>query len=109
MLQTNDIQHRLILLERAVAQAAQACSAERAVPGELRQCMARIDAQSDAAMAAMAAGHEVQLHKLVHELGALSERAQRVCDNITSLSPQLKSAVRYMHSQLLELKHDFPA
>ena len=106
MLQAQEIQHRFHLVEQAIGQAAQACSAERNVPSELRSCIQRLDQQSDLAKEAIRSNDEPRIRKMVDDLEHLGDRARRVCSNIPQLTPQMKSAVSYMHSQLSELKHD---
>lgn len=106
MLQATDIERRLLIVEHAVGQAAQACSAEANVPSELRDCVQRLDKQSDLARAAMAGQDEARMRKAVDELGLLSERAQRVCDNVPRLTAQMKSTVHHMRRQIIELKHE---
>ena len=106
MLQANDIPHRFHLVEQAIGQAAQACSGERDLPSELRDCVQRLDRQSDAMREVLFSKDEPRLHKQVNEMDRLAERARQVCVNIPRLSPQMRGAVSYMHSQITELKRD---
>ncbi|MFA9218202.1 MAG: hypothetical protein ACEQSK_14020 [Sphingomonadaceae bacterium] len=104
MLPVNEIQRRFVCVERAIGEAAQACSAEPVLPSELRECIRRLDKQSDQAKAALQPLDEPRLRKVVGDLELLSERARRVCSSGLPLTPQMKSAVHHMHSQLAELK-----
>ncbi|MCU6498689.1 hypothetical protein LPN04_12885 [Rugamonas sp. A1-17] len=106
MLQANDIQHRFHLLEQAIGQVAQACSAERSVPSELRDSIRRLDRHSDTAMAVLLSQDQPGIHKLMHDMERLSERARQVCINVPHLSAHMRGAVSYMHGQLMELKRD---
>ncbi len=106
MLQANDIQHRFHLLEQAIGQASQACSAERHVPGELRDSIQRLDRQSDTAKEVLLSQDQLRIHKLMREMERLSERARQVCINVPQLSSHTRGAVSYMHGQVLELKRD---
>ena len=106
MLQANDIQHRFHLLEQAIGQAAQACSAEPFIPGELRDSIQRLDRQSDTAREVLLSQDQLRIHKLVREMERLSERARQVCINVPRLSAHMRSAVNYMHGQVMELKRD---
>jgi len=106
MLQANEIQRRFHFVEQAIGQAAQACSAERDVPRELRDCIQRLDRQADLAKEAIRSHDEPRIRKVLDELEHLGDRAERVCASGLPLTPQMKSAVHHMHSQLSELKHD---
>jgi len=106
MLQENDIQHRLQLLVRAVGQAAQAASAERGLPHELRDSIQRLDKHADSVHGMRHALDQARLRKLIADMELLAERARRVCINVPTLSGQMKGAVSHMHSQIQELKRD---
>lgn len=106
MLQANDIQHRFHLVEQAIGQAAQACSGEPKLPSELRDSIQRLDRHADTVPELLLSKDEPRVHKLVQEMDRLAERARKVCVNIPQLSPQLRGAVNYMHSQIMELKRD---
>lgn len=104
MLQEDEIRQRFSRVERAIGEAAQACSAERDLPGELRECVHKLDRQSDAAKLALASHDEPRIRKVIDELESLGDRARRVCANIPTLTPQMKSAVKHVHDELSELK-----
>jgi hypothetical protein len=106
MLQTTEIERRFRIVEQAIGQAAQACSAERNVPGELRDCIHRLDKQSDLTRQILQSSDASKIRKAVDELEVLGERAKRVCSNVPQLTPQMKSAVHHMHGQLSELKQE---
>lgn len=106
MQQTNEIQRRLHLVQHAIGQAAQACSAERSLPGELRDCIQRLDKQADRAPEVLLSQDPQRIRKLVVDMEQLGGRAERVCATVTQLTPQLKSAVRHMHSQLIEFQRE---
>ena len=106
MLQENDIQHRLQFVVRAIGQAAQAASAERGLPHELRDSIQRLDKQADSVREMLHCIDEARMRKLIVEMETWAERAKRVCINIPSLSGQMKGAVNHMHSQIQELKRD---
>ena len=105
MLQANEIQRRFFIVERAIGEAAQACSAERDVPSELRDCIQRLDKQSDLAKEAIQSKDELRIRKAVEDLGQLGDRAKRVCTSVPRLTPQMRSAVLHMHGELTELQH----
>ena len=106
MLHTNEIQHRFYFVERAVRLAAQAASAEPALPRELRDCLERLDKHADAARDILPSNDELRIRKLVRDMDQLAERAKRICNYIPTLSGQIKGAVTHMHSQMQELKRD---
>ena len=106
MLQMNDIVHRFHLLEQAIGQAAQASSAERELPSELRDSIQRVDRLSDTAREILLSQDPHRILTLIRELELLAERARRVCINLPHLSAQMKGSVSHMHSQIMELKRD---
>lgn len=105
MLETNEIQHHCQLLEQAIGQAAQACSAERAIPKELRDSVERLDRHADTARAVLQSKDDARIDRLLGEMALLAERAQRVCQNVAQLTAHTKSTVTHMHRQIQELKH----
>ena len=106
MVHEYEIRQRFNRVERAIGEAAQACSAERNLPGELRDCIHKLDRQADAAQQGLAPYDVTRLRKLVDELELLGDRARRVCSNMPTLTPQMRSAVQHVHNELAELKHD---
>ena len=106
MFEANDIQHRSHLLEQSVGQAAQACSAERSVPSELRDSIERLDRHADTVRAILQSKDAQRITRLVNDMVRLADRARQVCINVPQLSIQMKSAVTQMHSQVQELKRD---
>jgi hypothetical protein len=100
------LKQRLDRVERAIGAASQACSVERNLPGELRDCIHRLDQQADKVMQDGAALDDAALNRIVQELGVLGERARRVCINVPTLTAQMKSAVLQVHEELQELKRD---
>ncbi|CDG84796.1 hypothetical protein [Janthinobacterium agaricidamnosum] len=105
MLQANEIRRRFTAIEQAIGQAAQACSAERNVPNELRDCIQKLDKQSDMARQVIQTEDETRIRKVVDELEQLGDRAKQVCGSGASLTPQMRSAVNRMHDELSNLKH----
>lgn len=105
MLQANEIQQRFNSVEQAIGQAAQACSAERDVPSELRDCIQKLDRQSDLAKEVIGTRDEMQIRKFVDDLEMLGDRAKQVCGSGAKLTPQLKNAVLRVHDELSDLKH----
>jgi acyl transferase domain-containing protein len=105
MMQTNEIERRFRAIEQAIGQAAQACSADRDVPGELRDCIQRMDKQSDQAKAVLESQDEERIRKMVDDLENLGDRARQVCRSGAQVTPQMKSAVNRMHDELSDLKH----
>lgn len=100
------LKQRFDRVERAIGEASQACSAERNLPGELRDCIHKLDRQADKVQQQGAALDAVALSRMVEELGVLGERARRVCVNVPTLTAQMKSAVLHVHEELQELKRD---
>lgn len=106
MPQTNDIEHRVHLLEQAIGQAAQASSAEQGLPSELRDSIQRVDRLSDSAREILLSQDAQRIRTLIRDMELLAERAKRVCTNVPHLSAQMKGSVSHMHSQIMELKRD---
>lgn len=104
MLQSKEIQRRFSCVEQAIGLAAQACSAERNLPGELRDCIQRLDRQSDLAKEVLQTRDEARIRQIFADLAQLSERALRVCSSGAHLTPQMRSAVNHLHAELAEMK-----
>ncbi|MRV76358.1 hypothetical protein GJ700_32075 [Duganella sp. FT92W] len=100
------LKQRFDRVERAIGEASQACSAERNLPGELRDCIHKLDRQADKVQQEAAVLDAAALGRMVEELGVLGERARRVCINVPTLTAQMKSAVLHVHEELQELKRD---
>ncbi|MET3130872.1 hypothetical protein AAKU55_001130 [Oxalobacteraceae bacterium GrIS 1.11] len=105
MLQANEIQQSFRTIEQAIGEAAQACSAERNLPNELRDCIQRLDRQSDLAREVFQSHDEMRIRKLLENLEQLGERARKVCGNCAQLTSQMKNAVFLVHEALAGLKH----
>ena len=105
MLQATEIQQRFTSVEQAIGQAAQALSAEPNIPSELRDCIQRLDKQSDLVRAVIESHDELRIRKMVDDMEGLGDRAKRVCSNGANLTPQLKNAVLRVHDELSNLKH----
>ena len=106
MLQASDMRHRFHLLEQAIGEAAQASSAERNLPSELRDSIERVDRLSDTAREILLSHDDQRIRKLIADMDALAQRAKRVCTNMPQLSAQLRAAVGHMLDQIAELKRD---
>ncbi|NRR34398.1 hypothetical protein HSX11_29930 [Oxalobacteraceae bacterium] len=104
MLQPIEIQRRCQHIARAIGQAAQACSAETNVPGELRNCIQRLDDKSDFARTLLGMRDPQRIRKVVEEMEQLGDRARRICSSGVDLTPQMRGAVVRLHEQLAELK-----
>jgi hypothetical protein len=100
------LKQRFDRVEKAIGEASQACSAERNLPGELRDCILKLDRQADRVRHAGAELEGAALCRMVEELAVLGERARRVCVNVPTLTAQMKSAVLHVQEELLELKRD---
>lgn len=105
MLQANEIQQRFQAIEQAIGEAAQACSSERDVPNELRDCIQKLDQQSDMAKEVIQSRDELRIQKMVDDLEQLGDRAKQVCSSAAKVTPQIKNAVMRVHDELSHLKH----
>lgn len=105
MLLPNEIEQRFQTIEQVIGQAAQACSAERDVPSELRSCIQKLDKQSEQARDVLRSHDAARIRKLVDELENLGGRARQVCGSGVKLTPQMRNAVLRMHDELSDLKH----
>ncbi|HEX8606919.1 MAG TPA: hypothetical protein VF774_30040 [Pseudoduganella sp.] len=99
-----EIRSRLNSIQLAVGQAAQALSAERNLPGELRDYIQKLDRQSDRIGEILALRDPARVVKLVADMELLGARARRVCTSGLPLSGQMKSAVNLMHNELIDFK-----
>ena len=99
-----EIRSRLDSIRLAVGQAAQALSAERHLPGELRDYIQKLDRQSDRIADILALRDPARIARLIDDMEILGARARRVCSSGLPLSGQMKSAVNHMHNALVEFK-----
>jgi hypothetical protein len=104
MLQEQEIRRRLSSIQLAVGQAAQALSAERNLPGELRDYIQKLDRQSDSITEVLALRDPARIVKLIDDMELLGARARRVCASGLPLTPQMKAAVNHMHNELADFK-----
>lgn len=104
-MQTNDIQQCFSTVEFTIGQAAQARSAERDIPRELRDCIQRLDKQAELVREVILLRDEVRIRKMVDDLEQLGERARCICCGGAKLTQQLRFAVLHMHDELCALKH----
>ncbi|GGY64645.1 hypothetical protein [Pseudoduganella albidiflava] len=99
-----EIRSRISSIQLAVGQAAQALSAERNLPGELRDYIQKLDRQSDRIAEIVALRDRARIVKLIADMELLGSRARRVCGSGLPLSAQMKSAVSRMHNELIDFK-----
>lgn len=99
-----EIRSRISSIQLAVGQAAQALSAERNLPGELRDYIQKLDRQSDRITEILALRDHARVIKLIADMELLGSRARRVCGSGLPLSAQMKSAVNRMHNELIDFK-----
>jgi hypothetical protein len=99
-----EIRSRLNNIQLVVGQAAQALSAERNLPGELRDYIQKLDRQSDRIGEILALRDPARIVKLVADMELLGARARRVCTSGLPLSGQMKSAVNLMYNELIDFK-----
>ncbi|GGC04188.1 hypothetical protein [Pseudoduganella buxea] len=104
MLAEQEIRSRLSSLQLAVGHAAQALSAERNLPGELRDYIQKLDRQSDRITEILALREPRRIVKLIEDMEVLGARARRVCSSGLPLSGQMKSAVNHLHNELIDFK-----
>ncbi|UGQ47468.1 hypothetical protein [Massilia endophytica] len=104
MLQEQEIRRRLSSVQLAVGQAAQALSAERHLPGELRDYIQKLDRQSDSITEVLALRDPARIVKLIDDMELLGSRARRVCASGLPLTQHMKAAVNHMHNELADFK-----
>ena len=105
MQQSPEILRRFSAIAEAIGQAAQACSADRDVPNELRVCLQKLDKQSDLARTVLQSQDEGRVRKLVADLEHLGDRAKLVCVSGANVTPHMRVAVMRVHDELSALKH----
>ncbi|WBS04301.1 hypothetical protein OU994_08490 [Pseudoduganella sp. SL102] len=99
-----EIRSRISSIQLVIGQAAQALSAERNLPGELRDYIQKLDRQSDRIAEIAALRDRARIVKLIADMELLGSRARRVCGSGLPLSAQMKSAVSRMHNELIDFK-----
>jgi hypothetical protein len=104
MMHDKEIRSRLNNVQHAVSLAAQALSAERHLPGELRDYIQKLDRRADAISEMLASEDYECVGKLVDDMELLGARARRVCASGLPLTAEMKLAVNQMHRELFDFK-----
>ena len=104
MLQMKEIEQRFSRVEQAIGQARQVTEA-RSTPMDLKQCIDRLGRHSGLIKKAVQSNDERQIRRVVDDLEQLGDEAERACGADSHVTPQIKEAVRKMHNELSDLKH----
>jgi phage shock protein A len=104
MMQNSEIQKRFSNVEQAIGKAAQACMSDTSAPQDLKDCIQKLDQQSDKARQVLQSQDENRIRQCVDDLEQLGDQAVEACQDATNIKPELKSAVQQAHSELSNLK-----
>ena len=105
MLQSSEIQQRFSSIQQAVGQASQTLQSENSIPMELKECIQRLDRETNAAQQVMQSQDESRIRQCVDDLESIGDEAKRVCRTQGSVNPQVAAVVTRVHDELSDLKH----
>jgi hypothetical protein len=105
MLQANEIQQRFTSIQQAIGRAAQTVMHEISAPPQLKDCIQKLDRQSSLAKEVIQSNDESRIRKAVEDLEILGDEAKRVCRTDAQVTPRLSEAVKKVHDELSDLKH----
>jgi hypothetical protein len=98
----NQIQERFTRAERCIEMA---CSAGGAMPEKLRSTLSDLDRQvHDAEPLIQRAQQEGEVRECIDRLEALGDRAMAACRDAGNVDPQLRDALQQAHDELSQLK-----
>jgi hypothetical protein len=104
MMKVNEIQQRFTQIEQAINQAALACQSDKNISKELKDCVKKLDQQSDQMKQALQAQDEARIRQYTDELEQLGDRARDACQAESNVKPEIKTAVLQAHRELSDLK-----
>ena len=105
MLQSSEIQKRFSSIQQAIGQASQSLQSETSVPMELKECIQRLDRETNAAQQVMQSQDESRIRQCVDDLESIGDEAKRVCRSQGAVNPQVAAVVTRVHDELSDLKH----
>lgn len=105
MLQSSEIERRFTSIQQAIGQASQTCQSEAGTPSQLKECIKKLDRESAMAQQVIASHDENRIRQCIDELEDIGDEAKKVCRNQAAVSPKMAEAVRNVHDQLSDLKH----
>lgn len=104
MLQEAEIKQRFERVCDAIGEASSAIGDGQSSP-ELKQCIDKLDEQSESARAVMQSHDYQEICDCVDSLEMLGDEAKRTCMRDGQSQPQLASAITHMHDELSDFKH----
>jgi hypothetical protein len=102
---TEEIQQRLVFIDRTIVHAVQACHSDNSVPEELRNCVTRLRQTSTQAQLALRSCDEHGVRQSVDDLARISDEAQNRIHPWDGMNYELKSAVILTHIELSALQY----
>jgi hypothetical protein len=107
MLQMNEIQQRFNHVEQTIHQAARACQSSTRLPMDLKDCIQKLEDESQHARQMIQQGRdENQVRQCIDDLEQLGDRAKDACEHSTAaIDDSVKTAVMQAHRELSDLKH----
>ncbi|MES2935138.1 MAG: hypothetical protein V4805_16810 [Pseudomonadota bacterium] len=106
MMQTSEIQKRFSQIEQSIEQMVDACQTDPTVPMDLKDCVDKMDQQTDMAKQALQSNDPSRIRQCVDELEQLGDLAKQACQTTSNVEPALKNAVMNAHDELSDLKHE---
>lgn len=105
MLQSSEIQSRFTSIQQAIGRASQTLQSDPGTPPQLRDCIQKLDRESSKAQQVIQSQDENRIRQCVDDLEQLGDEAKAVCRSQASVTPQVAEAVRKVHDELSDLKH----
>jgi hypothetical protein len=103
MLQSRDSEQRFEHITQAIGQASRAAGA--GVSPNLRDCIDKLDRQSDQARAVLQSRDEGRIGDCIDGLESLGDEAERVMRSDPQASTQVQANVARVRDELSDLKH----
>lgn len=105
MLQKSEIQSRFTSIQQAIGRASQALQSEPGTPSQLKDCIQKIDRESSKAQQVVQSQDESRIRQCVDDLEQMGDEAKAMCRTQAAVTPQVAEAIRKVHDELSDLKH----
>ncbi len=106
MMQSGEIRQRFNHIEQTIHEASRACQSATPVPMDLKDCIQKLDQQSEQARDIIQQSQdENRIRQCVEDLEQLGDRAKAACEQAGNVDGKLKTAVMQAHRELSDLKH----
>lgn len=106
-MQASQVKDQFPNIQRSIDHAAQLCQTANQLPDELRNCISKLDQESDQANQMLSQEtDDSKIIECVDRLEKLGDQAMEACKKAgNSVDQDVQSAVRQAHDALSDLKH----